>query len=139
MKVELTIKREFEVKYLQVEAGVRYWEDATVNGTEDETGKLIPCRSGGNWCPLINLETGKILNWVEGTKAEIHYKVCDDGRYRLLDDNQMLVKEIDGYVPKIMSPKENGYGDYIIMDVDETGTIANWKPILDAFTDEDED
>ena len=30
------------VKYLRAECGVRYWEDATVNGVEDTDGKLIP-------------------------------------------------------------------------------------------------
>lgn len=29
---------------LKVEAGVRYWEDATVNGIEDVDGALIPCK-----------------------------------------------------------------------------------------------
>lgn len=138
MTVELTITKEFEVKYLQVEAGVRYWEDATVNGTEDETGELIPCKVGDLWKPFIEIETGKILNWVEGTKASIHYKVCDAGIYRLLDDAKSIVKEIDGYVPSLMSPKESGYGDYIIMDIDETGQIANWKPLLDDFSNEDD-
>ena len=26
-----------------------------------------------------------------------------------------------------MSPKEEGYGDYIIMDVDDNGMIKNWS------------
>jgi len=41
------------------------------------------------------------------------------------------------YVPEIMCPKENGYGDYIIMIVDENGKIENWKQTLDGFIDED--
>lgn len=139
MKVELTIKREFEVKYLQVEAGVRYWEDTSVNGKEDtEDGKNIPCKKGDAWCPLIDIETGKILNWEQGTTADLLYKVCDDGRYRILDENQALIKEIDSYVIKMLCPKENGYGDYIIMDIDENGQIANWKPSFDEFSNEDE-
>ena len=32
--------------YLEVEAEVRYWEDATVNGQEDEAGTLIPFKFG---------------------------------------------------------------------------------------------
>ena len=32
------------------------------------------------------------------------------------------------YVPAFLSPKEESYGDYIIMDIDENGKIDNWKP-----------
>ena len=133
MKIELTIKKEFEVKYLQSECGVRYWEDTNVNGISDIEGELIPCRSGGNWCPLIDIEKGKILNWKEGIEADIHYKVCDNGTYRLLDENQNLIKEIEDYVPIIMSPKENGYGDYVIMEVDKDGFIQDWECDFEDF------
>lgn len=139
MKIELTVKKEFEVMYLQAECGVRYWEDALVNGVEDLKGALIPCKQGDNWCPLIAIETGVILNWVTGRTAKIHYKVCDDGTYRLLDENKEVVKEFDGYVPTIMCPKGNGYGDYVIMEVDENGKISNWKIDLEEFTNTEED
>lgn len=138
MKVELKVKKEFEVKYLQVEANVRYWEDATVNGVEDENGELVPCRVGEIWKPFIEIETGKILNWTEGVEANIHYKVCDAGVYKLLDDTKSVVKEIDGYVPTLMSPKEAGFGDYIIMDINKNGQISSWKPVLKDFIEEEE-
>jgi len=138
MKVELKVTKEFDIDYLQVSAGVRYWGDATVNDTEDENGLLIPCRDGGRWKPIIEIETGKIVNWEQGTKAEIHYKICDNGLYQLIDINGDIVKEIDGYVPSIMCPKGSGYGDYIIMDIDEKGIIQNWNCDLSDFT-EDED
>lgn len=139
MKVELTIKREFEVKYLQVEAGVRYWEDSYVNGKEDtENGDNIPCKKANAWCPLIDIETGKILNWKEGTTADLHYKVCDDGRYKILDESKNLIKEIDSYVIKMLCPEENGFGDYIIMNIDENGKIANWNPSFEEFSNEDD-
>jgi hypothetical protein len=32
--------------YIEVEAEVRYWEDASVNGQEDTDGKLMPFRFG---------------------------------------------------------------------------------------------
>jgi hypothetical protein len=31
--------------HLHVKAGVRYWEDATVNGEEDTDGSFIPFRN----------------------------------------------------------------------------------------------
>lgn len=138
--MKLTIKKEVEVdvKTLHVRAGVRYWEDATVNGVEDEQGDLIPCRDGEDWKPIINIETGQITNWEEGKIADIHYKICDDGDYYLKDDKDEEIIHQEGYVPKLLCPEENGYGDYIIMKVDENGFIKNWKfDVSDFIEDED--
>lgn len=127
MKVEINTPTEVELKTLVVVANIRYWEDATINGVEDANGDLIPCRKGDSWCPIIDLDTGIIQNWQQGVKAEIHYKVCDEGSYFLQDKDGNTVLSIeDDYVPNIMSPKEPGYGDYIIMDIDENGKIADW-------------
>jgi uncharacterized protein YuzE len=52
------------------------------------------------------------------------------------EGNTILSIEQD-YVPKMMCPKESGYGDYIIMDIDENGKIANFRQTLDGFVDED--
>ena len=131
------------VKYLRARCGVRYWEDGTVNGSEDPHGRLIPCRQGtaadndrlggGNWCPTIDLETGRIEDWPEGTTADVHYKVCDDGDYELLDEDRNVVRAIAGYVPMIMCPEEKGHGDYVIMKIAPDGTIANWRVVLSEF------
>lgn len=126
MKAKIKTKLNVEIKYLDVKAGVRYWEDSTVNGVEDETGELIPCRLEDYWCPSIDIDKGQIVNWSKGTVADIHYKVCDDGEYKIRDYEGNVVLEIDGYVPNTMSPKEDGFGDYIIMEVDENGFIKDW-------------
>lgn len=102
---------------MQVSAGVRYWEDATVNGEEDTEGCLIPCRNGDYWEPKIDINTGQILNWTQGTSADIHYKVCDDGKYTLHAADGSTIEIKEGYVPKIMCPGGQEYGDYIIMEV----------------------
>jgi hypothetical protein len=133
IEIEVKETSKVAVKYLKVEAGVRYWEDGEVNGAEDTDGKLMPCRSGDCWAPVIDLETGIIEAWPAGTTASIYYKVCDAGRYTLLDADRNEIKTIDGYVPRIMSPKENGYGDYIIMDIDGAGKIAKWRVDLSEF------
>ena len=83
---------------------------------------------GGNWRPTIDIETGRIEGWPQGTTASIHYKCCDDGDYELLDADRNVVKAIEGYVPSIMCPEGNGYGDYVIMEIAADGAIANWKP-----------
>jgi hypothetical protein len=137
-KVTLKVVKEFDAKYLVVEAEVRHWEDATVNGEDDELGTKIPCREGNAWCPVIDIDTGQIINWTSGIKANIHYKVCDAGIYELQTaDNELIVRK-DGYVPWCLSPGGNGYGDYIIMNIDENGVIENWKFNARCFT-EDED
>lgn len=137
MKVTIKVKKEVEVKYLQVKAGVRYWEDTEVNGESDtENGENIPCKVGEVWMPLIDIEIGKITNWKQGVKAEVHYKVCDCLGYEIQDENgEIVLSEDDGYVPSTLCPKESGYGDYIIMDIDEYGIISNWNFDFDDFYD----
>jgi len=136
-KVTVTVKKDVEVKSLIVNADVRYWEDSTVNGKEDEDGTLTPCRNGDCWNPTIDIETGIIVNWPVGTVANIHFKVCDAGIYQLSDPEGRVVKEIDGYVPKIMCPEGGGFGDYIIMKIDKNGKIENWSIDLEDFETED--
>lgn len=138
MRAVITKLIEVDVVFLQASCGVRYWEDASVDGVADESGDLIPCRNGDNWKPLIAVDTGVIRNWTPGKTAEIHYKVCDDGTYTLLDGNLAPIKQVSGYVPKIMCPEENGYGDYVIMKVDAEGRIANWHPDLGSLIDDEE-
>lgn len=124
---------EVEVRFLKVEADVRYWEDATVNGVADEDGTLTPMRDGDTWAPVIELDTGKIVGWPEGVEVSTYFKVCDAGRYSLLDADRQAVHVVDGYVPKIMCPGDNGYGDYIIMSIGPDGVIANWSADLSCF------
>ena len=93
-KVVVTTKSEAEVKYLRATCGVRYWEDATVNGKEDTDGTLIPLRDGDTWKVTIDLATGIIEGWPEGTTAKIHYKVCDEGRIVALASGATIVDAI---------------------------------------------
>ena len=127
------IEQELAVKYLKANCGVRYWEDGTVNGVEDEDGSLIPLRVGDCWIPTIDLETGVINDWPKGTTASIHYKVCDAGIYTLIDDQNNEVITRDGYVPNMLCPEGDGYGDYVIMNIDENGKINNWQVDLSYF------
>lgn len=117
-----------------VDARVRYWEDATVNGVSDVDGNLIPCRVGNSWMPSIDLASGKILGWPQGTEADIHYKVCDDGDYWLADAaGNKLLKWGGDYVPdRLLCVGDRGFGDYIILYVKEDGAIAGWiPPVID--------
>ncbi len=120
--------------FLEVSAGVRYWEDATLDGEPDTEG-LIPLRSDDRWTPVIELASGRVLNWPSGVEAAIHYKVCDDGDYWLLDaDQERIAKWKDYYVPDgLLCVGSSGFGDYIIFNIGGDGRIAAWKaPSLDA-------
>ena len=131
MKVQAQITREFDVAAIKVSAQVRYWEDGKVGGVEDTDGTLIPLRKGDCWEPVIDIDAGRIRGWPEGTVAEIHYKVCDAGMYTLLDADGRALATREGYVPELLSPGDNGYGDYIIMDVNHHGEISNWDAEID--------
>jgi hypothetical protein len=133
VEVEVVRRVKVPVIYLEAHCGVRYWEDGKVNGEPDEDGSRIPCRQGGDWAPIIDLASGTVMGWPAGTVADLHYKVCDDGMYRLLDGDHNEVRRISGYVPKIMCPGDDGYGDYVIMKIDGDGKIENWAIDLDAF------
>jgi hypothetical protein len=135
MKVKVRIEKEIELKTMVVKAEPRYWEDSVIDGKDDtESGLYVPCKNGNIWNPHIDIDTGTITNWDKGVKANIHYKVCDACGYELLDNNDNVVISFeDGYVPKTLYPKRNGYGDYIIMDIDENGKIENWEFIKDDF------
>lgn len=115
--------------YLVVSAGVRYWEDATVNGKKDTDGSLIPFRDGELWKPVIRLSDGLVMDWPEGMTASIHYKVCDEGEYWLADFGRDLVYRWGGfYVPDdFLCHGDRGHGDYIIFKVGPDGFIVDYK------------
>ena len=134
-------------KILKISAGVRYYEDATIDGVDDisydeqKQGMMprVPCvvinpdeknkADIWRWCPEIDAETGMVLNWKKGVKANIHYKVCDDCMIEYFEDEKLVCNNDDyWYCPDFLCPDEEGYGDYIIMRIDETGQIADWNP-----------
>ncbi|MFK4871619.1 hypothetical protein [Novosphingobium sp. ZW T3_23] len=122
--------------HIEVEARVRYWEDASVNGTpEDNDAPTIPLRNGDNWCPRIRLSDGLVEGWPAGVTADVHFKVCDEGLYWLTGaSGERLMKWSGYYVPNdFLCPADEGFGDYIIMQIGEGGKIADWSvPEIDA-------
>ena len=123
-------------KYLTIISKPRYWEDSQIkefNSNEyqydTEEGDIIPCKNNSLWELVVDIEYGKILNWTNGVSAKIHYKVVDQGNYVIFDNKlNCTYHRIDEYVPKFLSIDDNGYGDYIIITIDENGFIRNWNP-----------
>lgn len=142
MKQIIPIKTEVEIKYLLAIVEPRYWdEDFELDGSPFDGEGYFPGKIGDEWKILIDIDTGKIINWELGHTAQVYSKICDAGEYKLLGPDQMICYfyKDDMYVPSCLYPKENGYGDYIIMDIDENGVIKDWKfDISDFFPDEDE-
>jgi len=114
-----------EKTILEVQANVRYLEDTLLNNKQDLGGDITGM-NGNNWDIFIDVEDGKILNWKQGDEARVHYKVCDMGKYFITINSKRL--QYDGYyVPDILAIEDEGYGDYIIIDIDKNGYINNFE------------
>lgn len=150
MKRKIKIEKEFDLAIAECQIFARYWADSEVNGVEDDAfAPTMPCvetiknpwtfREELAWCPIINLNNGKIMNWKEGVKASVHYKSCDENLVAIIDVDGNVVKRYEDYVPDFLCPKEAGYGDYVIMDIDENGFIQDFDNNLDDIFGEDEE
>lgn len=141
MKVIVNRPVELDVKTLFVKAHVRYPENSMIQeGPDDEWAEddadqpKMPCMAyvdckykGWYWCPIIDLTTGKIINWRQGVRASISYKVCDEFECEVKDSDNAIVASYNGYVLNFMAITDEGYGDYIYLDIDENGMIENWS------------
>lgn len=146
MKVIVNRPVEIDIKTIYVNAHVRYPEDSMIRedlddawGEDDPDKPNMPCMeyvenrySGWYWKPIIDIKTGKILNWKQGVKASISYKVVDEFSCEIKDSDNAIVASYEGYVPSFMAITDEGYGDYVYLEIDENGMIDNW-----SFTDSD--
>lgn len=119
-----------QATHIEVEAEVRYWEDAIVNDVKDDDGSRIFGRDGDLWKIQIDLASGRIEDWPEGVEARIHYKVCDAGEYWLTDAASHRIAKWRGhYVPsRFLCHGGNRHSDYIIMNVSAGGVITSYSP-----------
>lgn len=142
MKVKIYALTEVEVAYIRVDTYVVFWEDACVNGVQDDNDTpSMPCvdSEGYYWQPLINVETGQIENWEKGITANTRYKVCDEFKCEFLNEKKEVLKSYDGYVPEFMYPNGDGWGDYIKLIIDEEGYIKGWnKDLVSKFLKEND-
>jgi len=130
MKATIKIKKEIDVKYLEIDANIRYWEDADVNGVdEQEDNPTIPFsdKVTGRWNFIVDVDSGSIVDWPTGTTASVHYKVCDEGVYTLKDKDMQAILTVESYVPDCLAISDSGYGDYMCLDIDENGKIVDWS------------
>lgn len=126
MKITIMKRVEAVAKYLKMSVAVRY-------GDEDMPFDA-PMRTGDIWEAVIDLSEGRVLYWPQGqTLSFTDMKVCDQGTYILFDADSNGITRIEGYVPNKLLPGK--YGDYLSLDIDETGKITNWldRPSLKDF------
>lgn len=154
MKVKVKFIKEVELDKIIVKAGARYWCDCTYsedNGetwveaeddddaTNEEMKKHIPfivrenigySEDGDYWNLTIDINSGKVKNWKPGFCIKTHFKVCDDGLYQVFDTEGNLIwdsmRDRYYYVPDFLSIGDEGYGDYMYLDIDGEGNIKDW-------------
>ena len=163
MRLKVKVIKEMDVRYLQALMGVRYYSDCKYsldNGntwkddlgdTEEDEEKvkgLLPGITtddigyGENtyWKVIIDLEDGKVLNWNDRLTLSTHFKVCDDGEYKFLDDNMDEIVNLNKsygqcYVPEFMSIDDEGFGDYVHLTIHPDGTIENYEKMKEEIYD----
>ena len=91
-------------------------------------------RQGKTYLVLkIDVETGQVLNWPKNSPYDFFdRKIVDGGKYLLLDKNDEVIAEYDGYVPDCVG--HGGWGDYLEFEIDSDSNIPDWM-----FTQEDLD
>jgi hypothetical protein len=86
-----------------------------------------------DWCPVIDVNEGKILDWTPGFCLNTGFKVCDQGVYVYSnqDESQQIVScDCDEYyVPKWLDEIDDGYGDYMYISINGDGTIKDWDKL----------
>ena len=137
MKVQILTPTIADIKYLKVDIEDYYLEDFEVNGKEVETWDDFPsCMKGrdGNIEFAVDIETGKILGWTEGTTFVAYAKIADGGTYFLTDENyERMIPSLNRYVPCMLDTRSDGYGDYMQFSVNEQGYIVNFKVNFNDF------
>lgn len=153
MEVLLDLKQKTakDIKYLVAQFVPRYFEDAEYFDTESNKFMKEPedpkeshifgikfVKDGGevpdcvtkydeayvDW--TIDVEKGQIMGW-NGPAMSIYYKVCDQGVYGVLDSQNNEIFKVESYVPKILCIGNEGFGDYMYLDINEEGYIKGWR------------
>ena len=163
MKVKVVKPVDLDLKYLKAKFGVRYWVDCKYskdNGqtwidSDDDSEEadaavvtdmpfVVPEKdrwgTTNYWVITIDLDEGKVINWPKDFMISTNFKVCDDGEYIFLDENKNelinITKEYDQYyVPDFLALEDDGYGDYVYLDIDSEGNINNADLMRERIVD----
>ena len=150
MEIRILNEKKIDLGFVKLKSFVRDWCNFLINGENDnETIKNIPFRENDYWCPTIDVDEGKIVNWPLGIKLDVLAKTCDENKIYFCDKNMNKITWFDeeekdtidcyeGYVPDFLDTIGDGCGDYIQLNINEDGKIKNWnkEEILNIFEKE---
>lgn len=127
MKVTVKMPVVVDVAFLRIRLPVRFGEEDIPNN--------FPLRTGDTWSAIIDVDSGKIVDWPPGNpEVSLFMKVCDEGFYQLTGRNGEILATMEGnYVPHCIVPGE--YGDYVELTIAPDGKITNWpkRPTVGQF------
>lgn len=131
MKAIIKVEKEVNIKTIVIDIAPRHIGDSAYDDMPTDFPLLSKDKK--TWFARVDVNTGIIYDWPQGEVREMYVKVCDQGIYTLLDENDQELCSIEGYVPNGLIPGE--YGDYIDLKIDANGVITNWPkhPDLSAF------
>ena len=131
MKVTVQQPVEIDARFVKIEIAVRYGID--------DIPEDFPGRKGDMWHGCIDIDKGQLLEWPNGIAGHLAMKVTDSGTYTLLDADKGFIASIyQNYVPNELIP--GSYGDYIDLQIDDSGMISNWGTphLSDLFGSDDQ-
>lgn len=111
-----------------------YDEPVNLNGTEYDSIEAIEqaypelfntnSHNEKSLVLTIDVETGQVLNWPKNSPYDFFdVKIVDEGEYILLDKNDEVIAEYEGYVPVCLGD----YGDYLEFEIDSASNIPEWE------------
>lgn len=92
MKVKLLTGKTVEAKYIAFY--VKPMWHGYISVTSDSLsndGRDLPCLCNNIWCPILDLDTGEIVNWKKGCSADILIEHTDACYASLLDADKKLL------------------------------------------------
>lgn len=119
MKLSVLRPVELDVDAIRVSVPIRYDEDLE-QLRANSLGMFV---TGRTLCVTLGLD-GRVRDWPGGA-ASVHTKVVDQGTYELLSGDEVVAAIRADYVPGCL-PGEH-YGDYLILDIAEDGTVLDWS------------
>lgn len=130
-----------EIESTDVRKSIRYvkaviepisFETSYINGKKDSNKNtkmpgIYENEDGKKLSIEIDLETGKVINWPNGTYAQMSYKVGDYGEYTMYDKDWKRLCVYEGYVPELFQLEEKEKnGDWFSIKIGKDGKIKNF-------------
>ncbi len=140
MKVIKNIKKAYDIKYVDCEFGIEGLDKCQINGVSStaQTIRNLPFlnfkRTGFEWSPRINLETGKILCWPIGIKAIVNFQVTSHCCTYTTKTYEYAFSE-DKAIPSFFQLDIVDNEEMISLNINSRGYIENWPSVENIVTE----